>query len=199
MVRMFGPPITYWTARFESKHRVAKNTAAASKNVINISKTISERQQMRAVSIYYEGMFNSSDYTLPNEVFTKQEIIGDSDFNTYLKSIMTSSDLVCKSITVHNQLYKNGDLVVIRIEDSDNITVGLVKSFLVKNCKVYFVIQRREATRHWLRFFTSKKSSEIIFEYIESVNICDFKPLIMRGNFGQFVFTLHHHISFDYQ
>ena len=37
---MFGPPMSYWTGRFESKHRVAKSAAHAAKNVINITKTI---------------------------------------------------------------------------------------------------------------------------------------------------------------
>ena len=50
MIRMFGPPVSYWTARFESKHCIAKSIAASSRNVINITKTLTERQQMRAAS-----------------------------------------------------------------------------------------------------------------------------------------------------
>ena len=49
-IRKFGPLVGYWTNRFESKHRVAKNIAASSKNVINISKTLAIRQQMRMSS-----------------------------------------------------------------------------------------------------------------------------------------------------
>ena len=49
-VRVFGPPLAYWTGRFESKHRIAKNFAESAKNVKNITKTLSERQQMRAAS-----------------------------------------------------------------------------------------------------------------------------------------------------
>ena len=45
-IRAFGPPLAYWTAKYESKHRIAKNTAENAKNFINISATIAERQQL---------------------------------------------------------------------------------------------------------------------------------------------------------
>ena len=34
---------------------------------------------------------------------------------------MNLSDFICDSICVNNQSYKNGDLIVVDIEDSDNI------------------------------------------------------------------------------
>ena len=181
------------------QHRVAKNTAAASKNVINISKTISERQQMRSVSVFYDGMFNFSVFELPEIVFSKHEITEESQFHSDLKDAMGIEDLVCASITVNNQFYKNGDIVVVGIEDSDNLVVGLIKSVLVKDTKVFFVIQRYTASRHWLGYFTCRKPGDDICEFVESNNIKDFKPLILRGTVQQFMFTLHHHISFDYQ
>ena len=49
-IRRVGPPVGYWTTRFESKHRVAKNIAFSAKNVLNISKTLAVRQQMRMAS-----------------------------------------------------------------------------------------------------------------------------------------------------
>lgn len=153
---------------------------------------------MRAVSIYYEGMFSYSDYELPNEVLKKQDINCESEFHSNLKSAMGNNDLVCNTIIVRNQKYCNGDLIVVGIEDSDNLSVGLVKSILVKRCKVFFVIQRYTAVRHWLRYFICKKPEFDVFEFADSSKICDYKPLIMRGTVKQFVFTMHHHVSFDY-
>ena len=46
-ISLYGPPMSYWTARYESRHRIAKNTANSAKNYRNISLTISTRQQMR--------------------------------------------------------------------------------------------------------------------------------------------------------
>ena len=178
---------------------MAKSTAESAKNVINITKTISERQQMRAVSVFYHGMFNSRLYELPNVVLHKKDIIDESDFNTNLKSFMSSNDLVCSSIIVRNQMYKTEDLVVLDIADCDNVSVGLIKTILIKDDKVYFVVKRYGATRNWLQYFESEKPDDNICEFVESKNIKDSKPLIKRGTSNNFVFTFHHHVSYEYQ
>jgi hypothetical protein len=33
MIKLFGPPIIYWTGRFESKHRIAKVSHDTAENV----------------------------------------------------------------------------------------------------------------------------------------------------------------------
>ena len=53
-IRLYGPPLSYWTARFESKHRIAKNVAESCKNFKNITLTVANRQQMRMASVYYQ-------------------------------------------------------------------------------------------------------------------------------------------------
>ena len=170
----------------------------SSKNVINVTKTISERHQLRSVSVFYHGMFNFHLYDLPELVQTKREITDDNDFTKKLKCSMGDDDLVCSKIFVNNQNYKSGDLIVIKIEDSDNLTVGILKSILIKDHKVYFVCQCYTAIRQWLRFFECEKPKDDVFEFIEANKIADFKPLILRGTIHRFVFTLHHHISFNY-
>ena len=88
---MYGPPMSYWTGRFESKHRNAKSTALSSKNVVNITKTVSERQQMRAASVFYNGMFNFMPYTLPENVIRKDQVT-----NIQLKSFMSAADFLVR-------------------------------------------------------------------------------------------------------
>ena len=178
---------------------MAKNTAETAKNVINITKTVTERQQMRSVSVYYNGMFDMSSYKNPEHVVYKCDLNEDSDFNTLLKDSMGSSDFICSTIFVNSQNYSNSDIIIVGIEDCDNLSVGLIRTVLVNGCKVYFVIQRYKAQRNKLRFFESKKPNEDIFEFIDCNRIIDFKPLIMRGTNKNFVFTLHHHVSFDYE
>ena len=39
--------------------------------MINVTKTISERQQLRAASVFYNGMFNFSKFSLPEAVTIK--------------------------------------------------------------------------------------------------------------------------------
>ena len=88
---MYGPPMSYWTGRFESKHRNAKSTALSSKNVVNITKTASERQQMRAASVFYHGMFNYMPYTLPENVMSKGQVT-----NMQLKSFMSDTEFLVR-------------------------------------------------------------------------------------------------------
>ena len=195
---MFGPVMCYWTGRFESKHRVAKSTAESAKNVINVSKTIAERQQLRAASVFYNGMFNVSRFSLPEAVTLKDDIKDDSTFHNELKAFMSNDSLISSEIFVNNQTYKNGDLLALDVEDDFNITVGLIKSILVKNNKVYFVLKKYECVRKFLRYFESLKQYEhCIFK--ESSQLADFKPLIKRGTEGKFIFVLHHNISFVYK
>ena len=195
---MFGPPITYWTARFESKHRIAKNFAASAKNVKNITKTLSERQQMRAASVYYNGMFSCDDFILPQNVLMKKNLSSDSNFLKELKNFMSDEDLIVSEITVISQKYRNGDLIVLEIIDADTMKVGLIQSILVKKKKVYFVCKIYCCIRNWLQFFESN-SYEDFCSFIESKDICDFKPLIKRGTVEKFNYVLHHRVSFAYK
>ena len=190
--------MSYWTGRFESKHRVAKSTAESAKNVINVTKTISERQQMRAASVFYRGMFNFAKFSLPETVVLKQDINETSSFHITLKTFMSNDDFICNEIFVNNQTYKNDDLIVLEVTDCDNIAVGLIQTILVKNDKVYFVTKKYLATRSCFNYFESN-ISETTPVFTLSSSLADFKPLIKRGSTEKFVFVLHHHISFLYQ
>ena len=50
----------------------------------NIALTLCERQQMRAASIYFRGMFNTEDYTVPEQdvLYKKDLVTGNEDVLT---------------------------------------------------------------------------------------------------------------------
>ena len=175
----------------------SQSTAESSKNVINVTKTITERQQMRAASVFYRGMFNFSQFSLPETVVFKKDIIENSAFHSNLKNFMGDDDVICSEIFVNNQKYKNGDLLVLEVFDCDNISVGILQTIMVKNGKVFFVSKKYSASRNWLRYFESK-SPEVPVVFTESDKIADYKPLIKRGTTQKFLFVMHHHVSFLY-
>ena len=195
---MFGPPMTYWTGRFESKHQTAKATATAAKNVKNITKTLSERQQMRAASVYYHGMFDMSQYTLPEAVMSKTDLVDDTPFNCKLKEFMCDDDLICSSIFVNSQMYKNDDLVVLEVIDNDNICVGIIQTILLRRQKIYFVVQKHKAERNILRVFDVKQINDPVNIFVSVDKLADFKPVVKRGTSKRFMFVLHHHVSYQY-
>ena len=197
-ISKFGPSSGYWTARYESKHRVAKSTAESSKNFINISKTISHRQQNRLCSVYYHGMFSCEKFKLPTKVKTKEDLNDETEVDKNLKEFMTSgSDLVCSEIDFQCRKYKIGDVVVLKRNDRLKIEVGLVKAFLVRRRKVYLIIRRYILEQNYLRLFESISfSNDLGFVNIEALQ--DSYPLCKRGTEEKFIIVPHHHISFSY-
>jgi hypothetical protein len=189
--------ILYFILTANSKHRIAKNFAESAKNVKNITKTLSERQQMRAASVYYRGMFDVAAFTLPEQVMSKKNIQPDSPFHQELKNFMNESDILCPEIHTYGQFYRNGDLLVLEVEDSDKIKVGLVQTVLIRKDSVYFVTKSYVCKRNWLRYFESVDCDNVCI-FTESGKIVDYKPLIKRGTTVKFNFMLHHHISFTY-
>ena len=154
---------------------------------------------MRSVSVFYHGMFDTCLYIMPDDVASKNDIPETFGFQKTLKSYMGDNDVVCSSIIFKSQCYRNGDLVIIGIEDCDNLRVGLIKAILIKENEVYFLVKIYKATRNFLQYFESIKSTENVFEFVRPEKLKDFKPLYMRGTEKSFVFTLHHFVSFEYQ
>ena len=130
-IHLYGPPLSYWTARYESRHRIAKNTAEASKNFKNISLTISTRQQMRLSSVYYHGMFSVSDLVISNKTTYKKTLAEDNtELGNAVLPYMNNMDFICSEIEFKSQTYKNGQIVVLEVYDPDEIKVGLLMTIL---------------------------------------------------------------------
>jgi hypothetical protein len=194
-IRLFGPPLCYWTARFESKHRISKNTAESAKNFKNISLTVSVRQQMRMASIYYRGMFETKKFTLPEKVKYKNDLQPASAMWIEIKEVMGASDLVCTEIIASHQKYKKGDLVVTEVVDGgEKLKVGLIEVILVRNSEVSLVLRNFVAAKQFLGYYESE-TNETGYTFTEIKLLADYKPLVMRGTVSKFQFVIHHHIS----
>ena len=192
----FGPPSSYWTGRYESKHRVAKSTAEASKNFINITHTISLRQQYRMCSVYHHGMFKCEKFVLPTVVKTKEELNPDEVELGY-GSLLRSGDILSSSIEYRARQYKIGDVVVLGRHDKLVMDVGITKGFVVKRGDPYLIVRRSCMQLHKYRFFTSVFTQDKL-ECVKFQDLHDTYPLLLRGSEEKFIVSLHHHISFSY-
>ena len=152
---------------------------------------------MRAASVFYNGMFTSDDFVVPKQVIYKKNLPTDTEFHQELKMFMSDEDMLAAEISIDNQMYKNGDLIVVEVTDSDSMKVGLVQSILVKDGKVFFVCKLYQCVRNFLQYFESTSCDEFC-SFVESKNICDYKPLIKRGTPQKFIYFLHHRVSFAY-
>ena len=154
---------------------------------------------MRMASVYYQGMFDTKRFRLPDRVTYKKELSQKSQFWNKLKEFMNDGDAVCDEILVDGQKYQKGDLIVIQVLDGgDTLKVGVIKMILLRgDADVYFVNTQYLATKNELGFFQSS-TVETEFMFTESRTLADSKPLILRGTLAKFVFILHHHVSFQY-
>ena len=198
-IRKFGPPLTFWTGRYEAKHRVAKGTAESAKNFKNISLTLAVRQQMRMASKYYSGFFDTAAVHLPGELTSKESLPEGLDLFDKLKEFMAPSDAVCKEVVSRGQKYQTGDIIVLKAQDSDSLEIGVILSILVKPSKVFFVTRRYEAVRNPFNCFVTKTLTNKSPTFVNALKLADFKPLVKYGTDQKFKFYLHHHISYDHE
>jgi hypothetical protein len=63
----YGPMTCVWTARYEGKHREFIGFSDASKNFINIVKTISIKHQKRLASRCFTGLFSAPEIQFPTK------------------------------------------------------------------------------------------------------------------------------------
>ena len=197
-IRLYGPPLSYWTARYESRHRIAKMTSESAKNFVNISCTVATRQQMRQSSVVYHGLFPTSDLVISDKATFKEEIKASSaDFERAIVPFMSDNDFLCSEIEFRCQTYKSGQLVVLEVCNPDELKVGLILSILVKEKSTQFVTKQYFASRTALQYFKAE-SKEPTTAFHDASKLADFKPLINHGTSSQLFFSLHHHISYSY-
>ena len=195
-VRRFGPPLGFWTGRYESKHRIAKSITECCKNFINIALTVSVRQQLRMASTYYNGMFSDEEFRLPVLIYRKGDL-SNAEEDTNLKNSLNESDIVCMEIFWNDRCFKEGTVIIIDRKDKLEMTVGLVKCIVVRKNIVYFVVRRSKMALTPLKFFKSTVVEDK-FTYVAASRICDLYPLKKYGSDRSFYIILHHHISFKY-
>ena len=176
---------------------IFQNIAQTAKNVKNVSKTLTERQQLRAASTFYHGMFDVKSFSIPNHVTRKKDLSADTEYHEKLLDFMGDKDLICSEIVVFGQEYKNGDLVVINMENYDEARVGLIHAIVIKMDKVYFYCRAYRCVRSWLQYFMVQSMEDFSY-FVEYSDLKDFKPLIKRGTSERFKFMLHHRVSVKY-
>ena len=196
-IRLYGPAMSYWTARYESRHRIAKNVADSAKNFRNISLTLSTRQQMRLCSVYYHGMFETSDLIVSSKATYKSSLQGNTELEESILPFMENQDFLCSKVEFRSQQYESNQLVLLKVYNPDEVKVGLILSILVKEKSAYFITKQFVAKRNSLRYFQAK-SVDPVLALSDVTKLADFKPLVNQGTTTKIFFCLHHHASFIY-
>ena len=197
-IRKYGVCIAVWTARYESKNRIAKMIAISGKNFLNISKTVAVRQQFRQASVYFKGYFNTEKIILPQNIKMKNDLVGElSPLEHIIKAFMDETSILCGEISYNQQMYRTNDVIVLAVEHSDFISVGLIAAILYKEDSCYFVVNKYNALRDGnFGYFETIGFDEKLY-FIRDEHLSDYKPLVMIGTAKRFKFALHHHLTVD--
>ena len=155
---------------------------------------------MRMSSIYYRGMFETMPYILPDKALSWNELktVANNTMVAKVREFMSTNDLACSEIVTNHQKYSKDDLVVLEvIEGIEDLRVGVIKSIVVKDNKVFFVVRAYEAVKHAVGYYETVKLS-VDYSFVEAKNLADYKTLYRHGTDTKFQFVLHHHISHDF-
>lgn len=182
---LFGPFKYVMTARPESKHRDFVNYLESSKNYINVPLTLSVKNQKRLAARCYRGMFTDIVYKFPTKVSPLSEGVGNFDPNLFLRT-----DLLSDKVTVHNTLYKTGDIVVLNAESPHKLVIGDILKVVIRGSKVFFLVEIHQSRLNKLNIFETCPLRRV--EIVPYSSCVDYKPLVKREEGQNFTFVLHH-------
>ena len=110
---------------------------------------------------------------------------------------MTEADFLCSEVEIKGQLYKKGQIVILKMMTPDELKVGLILSILVNKNEAYFVTHEYVANKQSLQYFKAQSEDPPIV-INEVSTIVDYKPLVNHGTSSLLLFCLHHYLSFCY-
>ena len=149
---------------------------------------------MRLSSVMYRGMFDTVEIVVADKIQYKSSMKGNTDLEKSILPFMNNQDFLSSAVSFRSQMYKSGDIVVLKTYNPDELKVGLVLTILIRGDSVFFIVKPFVAIRSWLRFFKSS-SDDPVLSIFDARNLADYKPLNNHGTSSQLFFCLHHHIS----
>ena len=155
-------------------------------------------------SVYYNGMYNGSLYTVPTKIVKKDEL-SDSYLDLELQTFLCSEgDFLCKEIVYKCRNFVVGDVIVIDRDDLIVMDVGLVKAILVSRGSLSVIVRRYKAVMigQLPLYLCSSDRNDFMHNGLVSVSmgdVIDYYPLMKRGTEDRFVIIMHHHVSFQYK
>jgi hypothetical protein len=142
----------------------------------------------------YRGMFDTVEIVVADKIQYKSSMKGNTDLEKSILPFMNNQDFLSSAVSFRSQMYKSGDIVVLKTYNPDELKVGLVLTILIRGDSVFFIVKPFVAIRSWLRFFKSS-SDDPVLSIFDARNLADYKPLINHGTSSQLFFCLHNHIS----
>lgn len=139
LILLFGPPIKFWTLRYESKHRYFKRCSRSFCNYKNITKTLAlchqDYQTGFQLNTYFDTSVSSSSF-LPLNLNLYSDCVR--------KSLPSENFFECEQIELFGHCYRTGLFLPVKVIDSSCIIFGKICSIFVDEQKteVYFLLSQ---------------------------------------------------------
>ena len=194
--KKYGPLISLWAMRMESKHTYFKGVIKASKNFKNVSKTCASRHELAQVCYRYYGLFPVNKFDIPsNSVSLTEHRDSSTDIHIRQASqVLRSDSLILTNVKIHGTVYSPGMIVVMKKESLGVLKVGLIRIIAFQDDLVYFVCSTFIAMQSRYNFYVTR-GEQAPSEIISYDDLQDYYPLLRIGTTTDFRFALHHYIS----
>ena len=195
--KKYGPLISLWAMRMESKHTYFKGLIKASKNFKNAPKTCAFRHELAQVSYRFYGLFPINKFDIPANSLSLRDTLSTSDGDNYLmkaSEVLDGDGLILTNIKIFGTLYSPGMLVVMEKESFGVLKVGIIRIIAFQGGRVIFGCSKFTAMQSRNNFYVTTENL-CKFEFISCDDLQDYYPLIRIGDLNMFRFCLHHYIS----
>lgn len=185
VIRQLGPPIRYWSMRYESNHYPFKKIAGVTSNFINIAKTLANRNQLVLSQQLKKKNWFSTDIDITNEDVTKFSNVPYAELFSEKVEVFPddTSVVLSKSVTVNGITYKAGTWVFL---DNDEFPIFgyIIEIFSVKN-KSWLVCYRYDTLDYSEKFhsYIVKKCSPKQMVFVLPNALFSYLPVIARHSY----------------
>ena len=110
-------------------------------------------------------------------------------------SLMDDETLFCEIVEHNGARYRNEDVIVLCVNNSQSLSVGLILGILIKDNQVLFLVNKYNADRNNNYGYYESVLNDENLSITKASDLADYKPLFKIGTRRKFIFPLHHFLS----
>jgi len=177
IIRKIGPLKTFWTMRFESKHRMSKNICKNINNFKNITKSVAQRYALGFASLM-QNEFQNNESGLEFSG-SKYRILKHSEQKVFLMSALNLSDN--DSVLFHRKCEVNGfvlqkDMLFVRTWSENGPVISKVLDIFTNNSDSNIMYIDIETTEFWSHFNAYITGNKILSGSVDILNVKSLSP-----------------------
>ena len=193
-IRRFGPLIK--TLRFESKHSYFKSSIAASRNMVNICKSMAIHRQMLMYLHHKEDFYFSSTIDSVGLKEISIESLSEN-FQALIRDkccLLTNKLTEARGVIFNGQRYFSGGAVV--LSHCDTCEFGEIVTVFISN-DIPYLMCNKLVTLHFDNHFNSYCTRRLCDSYtlVKVSDLLDYHPLGIYHLNKQMLIPLRHYVS----